>query len=479
MTELNDLTNSALKLSGVASRNFRFCKTPLSSGDINSWILVVHRCQRTLVAIPGYGVPFLRHFLPLAVRSQGVLNALLTLSDRLRLSDAQVRQSYIHDGNNGFLESAEQTILGNYQEALSRLQSSLLSVQSGLQDAEEAVALSVILLIFGFPGHRVWSVHLNGLIAQIQDPEIPTLDSPSLSLMALNLAAHVDIKAFSLGRAESSQRLWWSGRMHQLEQNVGQQSAGTSFSDFEVSTGYPESLVTLIALVSAVVEDIYSDRALDPTIEPYLQSATDNHRTIQHIVADVEFLAASSTQPADSHLDDVLRTELVIAQWKPPPHPESLAVDTSLALATVWEIMRKSVFIYLWRRGFDTDIRAILSTEYKLRIGRLLREALAGTELVMQAAEQHDITVANALIWPLTVLGNECAWHSTLQPKVLEYFQRLNNHFPIHHSRIVANLLRKLWKLTEERSSGSDALPFGCLSLQYLALQDNACVPLL
>ncbi|KAL3447779.1 hypothetical protein BJX65DRAFT_276700, partial [Aspergillus insuetus] len=223
MVELADLTNGSLKLGGVANRKLRF---------------LIHRCQRTLVAIPGYGVPILRGMLPLAVRSQGVLDALLTLSDRLRHSDAHVRLSCSQDATRAVLDIPNQTMLDNYQESLSTLQESLLSIQAGLRDAEEAIAMSIVLLIFGFPGHRIWSVHLNGLIALIQDPGIPALSSPSLNLRASKLAAHADISAFSLGRAERSQHLWLNWRIHPLEQGPGSRGARPQFSEFEVSTAY-------------------------------------------------------------------------------------------------------------------------------------------------------------------------------------------------------------------------------------------------
>ncbi|KAL4745066.1 fungal-specific transcription factor domain-containing protein [Aspergillus terricola var. indicus] len=464
MRELTELTHPALRLGGIASRSLRF---------------LIHRCQRTLVAIPGHGVPILRHLLPLAVRSKGVLDALLTLSDRLRLSDALMRENSVRSGSNGLLHTSQPRMLDSYQEALSTLQTSLLAIQSGLRDAEEAVAMSIILLIFGFPGDRIWSVHLNGLIALIQDPDIPALASPALSLLASNFAAHVDIKAFSLGRSEASQRLWLNWRIHPLEHILDRQAAREPLSEFEISTGYPPSLVTLIALVSAVVEDVQADRPLDSAIDDYLQDVANNLRRPPGRLNNVDASPSASESPCDPHTDTILRTELVVSQWRLPDHVSSLAVKTSLALATAWAVIQKAAFIYLWRQGFGADIRAALSSEQRERVGQYLCEALSGIEAVMQAAEKHDIMVANALLWPLTVLGNECSWYPNLQSKVLEYFQRLNKHFPIHHSQIVAVLLQRLWKLTEEHNGDPDAIPSRCLSLQYMALQDGACIPLL
>jgi hypothetical protein len=201
---------------------------------------------------------------------------------------------------------------------------------------------------------------------------------------------------------------------------------------------------------------------------------------MQHFTAPIETHASPHAPSVNGSVpDDVRTTEDLIVQWEPPPHPHDLSVTTSLALATAWSIMRKATFIYLWRRGFDADIRVTLGADHKGRTERFLREALSQMELVMQAAEQHDIMVANALLWPLTVLGNECAWYPDLQQTVLDYFRRLNKHFPIHHSHIVAGLLQKLWRLTEEHAADPDAIPFGCLCLQYLAIHDDACIPLL
>ncbi|KAJ0415413.1 hypothetical protein BJY00DRAFT_317838 [Aspergillus carlsbadensis] len=467
MAELADLTGNALKLGGVANRKLRF---------------LIHRCRRTLVAIPGYGVPILRGMLPLAVRSQGVLDALLTLSDRLRHSDAHMGLSGSQDAAGMLLDTPNQTILDNYQESLSTLQDSLLSIQSGLRDGEEAIAMSIVLLIFGFPGHRIWSVHLNGLIALIQDPGIPALSSPYLSLQASKLAAHADISAFSLGRAERSQHLWLSWRIHPVERGPDSRGARPQFSEFEVSTAYPESLVTIIALVSVVVEDTHShsQSQRDRPIDRYIQNLADYQRAIQHSTTPVETHASPHGASVNgSATDDWRATEDLLAQWEPPRHPEGIAVNTSLALATAWSIMRKATFIYLWRRGFDTDIRVPLGADHTARTERFLREALSQMELLMQAAEQHDIMIANALLWPLTVLRNECAWYPDLQQTVLHYFGRLNRHFPIHHSRLVSGLLQEVWALTEEHTREPDATPCGCLCLQYLAIHGDACIPLL
>ncbi|KAL3482629.1 hypothetical protein BJX62DRAFT_245707 [Aspergillus germanicus] len=466
MLELRHLTNGNLKLGGVANRKLRF---------------LIHRCQRTLVAIPGYGVPILRGVLPLAVRSQGVLDALLTLSDRLRHSDEQMRLSCSQTGTKALLDTPNQRILDNYQESLSKLQKSLLSIQSGLRDAEEAIAMSIILLIFGFPGQRIWSVHLNGLIALIQDPGIPALISPSLSLQASKLAAHADICAFSLGRVERSQRLWLNWRIHPLDEGpADSRAAGVQFSEFEVSTAYPESLITIIALASAVVEDTQTQRPRNCPIDRYIQNLADHQRAIQHFAA-LEEVGPTPITPSShaSTAEDLLATERLIAQWEPPQHSQDLALDASLALTTAWSIMRSATFIYLWRKGFATDIRVDLGASHSARTERFLREGLSQMELVMQAAEHNDIMVANALLWPLAVLGNECAWFPDLQHTVLDYFGRLNKHFPIHHSYVVSGLLQKLWRLTEEHAGGSDAIPFGCLCLQYLGIHDDACIPLL
>ncbi|KAL4885743.1 fungal-specific transcription factor domain-containing protein [Aspergillus karnatakaensis] len=465
MAELADLTNSDLRLGGVACRKLRF---------------LIHRCQRTLVAVPGHGVPILHHLLPLTVRLKGVLDALLTLSDRLRLSDAQIQQSHLHrDGSVGFLDTSQPNMLDSYQTSLSALQASLRSTQSGLQDAEEAVAMSIILLIFGFPGDRIWPVHLNGLIALIQDPDVPALTSPGLSSLASHFAAHADIKAFSLGRSGASQRLWLNWRMHPLEQNLYSEIEAIHLSEFEISTGYPPSLVTVMAVISALIEDVQAGRPLQGAIDLYLGNPPHNQQKIYHPLSDGASERSPKSTSSDSHANTILEAELMIAQWRPPHHVEALPLKISMALTTAWAVMKKAAFIYLWRRGFNTDMRAALPPEEKGRIGQCLREALAETELVLQAAEKDNIMVANAMLWPLTVLGNECLWYPNLQARVLQYFQRLNNHCPIHHSYIVTALLQKLWKAAEETPGEPDSLPFGVLNLQHLAQQDDACIPLL
>ncbi|KAL2785019.1 hypothetical protein BJX66DRAFT_70233 [Aspergillus keveii] len=104
-----------------------------------------------------------------------------------------------------------------------------------------------------------WALHISGIVSIIDclDPRAVELagDVPRL---AKEVAVHLDIGAFSLGSASRKKR---NGRLAWLEWEIAppdaplaQAQACATFSPMEIMTGYPRSLVTIIAALSAVLE---------------------------------------------------------------------------------------------------------------------------------------------------------------------------------------------------------------------------------
>ena len=440
---------------------------------LNTVNLVIRRCQRSLVAIPGYGIPLLRCLLPLAARYKSCLDALMTLATRLHASGSQITDIHpfaedsLSDGNHN-----HNTILNRYQDTVSTLRSSLAQLQPGDNNTEEAIAMSMILWIFGFPSHDIWGVHLNGLIALLELNRVPSFVPFSLISTASDVAAHADIKAFSLGRLESSRRLWLHWNIHPPGKDPTAENQ--PFSSFEISAGYPQSLVTIIALLSAVVDSKLAGEALDAVSQTYITELASGLHDSKLKDAGKLTVSILLGPQFDEHEDSLAaKMELIIRTWEPPSTPAEMPVDTKLALMTSWDIMQKAALIFLWRGGFERDVLSVLTLHRQSLIDRFIPEMCLGIDQVIQMAEKYDITVANALIWPITVVANECSRYPQFQPTILEYIRRLYSYFMIPHHQILGLIIQRLW---ERASQGAY---FGILSLQHICLKENVRLPLL
>ena len=428
------------------------------------------------MAIPGYGVPILQCLIPLAARHATSLNALLTLALQFRSSNALkqgTREPIPGDIASG--RHSPEVELDSYHQAITNLRSSLSRLQSGQGDIEEAIAVSMVLWIFGLPDHDIWSIHLNGLIALLEATPLSASDArfPSaLHKFATMTAAHLDIKAISIGRSEISQRLWLRWQLCSPDNILTLPAEGKAFSGWEISSGYPESLMTIIALVSTILEDDASGNETDSVCATYLDRLAFQTSQAGPTVSPVYH----NTRLDMRNQKLISLMETVITQWKPPSIPDSMPVEPSIALSAMWEAMRKATMIYLWRGGFETDITVPLSREQEISVHRFAREMCGCIEQVIQAAEKFHIPMANSLIWPLAVIGNEASSSPELQGKIREYLGRIYTYFLIPHHKMVDTLLQKLWNNALEEKFGVSGAP---VCLHSICLEENVRLPLL
>ncbi|KAJ5736144.1 uncharacterized protein N7483_001269 [Penicillium malachiteum] len=367
--------------------------------------------------------------------------------------------------------------MDSYQQVISNLRSNLFRLQSGQGDIEEAIAVSMILWIFGLPGHEIWSIHLNGLIALLESTPIPasgTQIQSNLHQFATMTAAHLDIRAMSVGRRESSQRLWLRWRLCSPDEILSLSVEEKAFSGWEISSGYPESLMTIIALVSAIVEDDFSGKEMDSVYREYLEQLAFQ---TSHAGSGVSPIYGSPMMANTRNAKLIAFMESIITQWKPPSIPDSMPLETSITLTGMWELMRKTALIYLWRGGFEADITVPLPREQEISVNRFTREICGGIEQVIQAAEKFHIPMANSLIWPLAVIGNEASRSPALQAKVREYLERIYTYFQIPHHKMMATLLQQLWDRALKKGSGAGSGAPLCLHL--ICLEENIRLPLL
>lgn len=104
---------------------------------------------------------------------------------------------------------------------------------------------------------------------------------------------------------------------------------------------------------------------------------------------------------------------------------------------------------------------------------------IVGLGWLITLAEEQEITIANAMTWPMTVIGNEIIDDYALQVELASMFERLHRYFRIAHLIQVLDLLKELWQRFATCNAMFASLePPRELSLQLLAAGKNLSVPL-
>ncbi|KAE8363637.1 hypothetical protein BDV27DRAFT_129725 [Aspergillus caelatus] len=333
----------------------------------------------------------------------------------------------------------------------------------------EVLASCLLLTLFGLPEQvHNWSVHVTGMIALIESLDAEVLRSvPSVRYLQA-VAAHLDISAFSLNRPEASQHKWLAWGICPWRGNTATIDESTEFTTFEISSGYPESLVTVVALISAVIEG-----QIDDYVAAYIN---DIHQEIHQTQ---EQRLAEYGSPQQTEFYWTLRMHAIIAGWEPPMVPPRISSTLSLALTTAWEIIRKAAHIYLSRGGFATSIYIPIAPQRQRLNQRYVREMIVGLQSLIALAEEQEITIANAMIWPMTVIGNEVCNDYALQAELVSMFERLHRYFRIAHLIQVLDLFKELWqRFTMSNAMLASPQSPRELSLQLLAAEKNLSVPL-
>ncbi|KAL3457141.1 fungal-specific transcription factor domain-containing protein [Aspergillus heterothallicus] len=456
----------------------RSWKLKLSGRDNQQIRYLIHTCQRSVVAINECPQPLLDQLLALASDHPSILSGLLAWSARLRVSSGNDTSNHHHHHHHHHRpqpspqqatpedsspSSLNGEALGRHQETVSKMRSMLSRLQPPHDNASdgdvfEALGSCMLLAVFGFPeqAHN-WSVHVAGMIALVDSLDMARLGSVPLVRYVRTIAAHMDITAFALNRPEPSQNKWLNWDICPLETNRWDGTA--TFTPFEVSTGYPESLVTVIALLSAVVEDTnHADTVVDLSVAEYMQNVCVKMQ-ISNWNGSPEwnsgFFDTSSPQDPSGAQYWTWRMHAIIASWDPPEISPRLSSTLSLALTTAWEIIRKAAHIYLARGGFATPIsshihgrspRVPTGAGQRNTIRKYIREIIVGLQHLTSLAEEQGITIANAMIWPLTVVGAEIFDDPPLQRELVALFHRLLAYFRIAHLSQILDLLSELWR---------------------------------
>ncbi|KAJ5985029.1 hypothetical protein N7522_012225 [Penicillium canescens] len=455
------------------------------SGPENQAIRLLIRISRVrFTAINESGVPFLDELLKLAKSHRSIRTALLALADRLR---ATVYPSSTFDTVDGEqsqpqLWSPKTSSLESYHDALIGLRENIacLHIAEASHDVALEVLGSVLLLtIAGFPrnmraeGAHDWSFHVSGMISLIESLDTDVTGGTGLGRLVKEMAAHLDIGVFSLGRPGNSRRAW-------LEWNICPPGTPceSDFSSLEVIAGYPKSLLTIVATMSAVLEDMNLPDC-PASLRTLVRKLYDATLVGQGTGSSVPGPIATPTD--DTHAQMLNMLEIVLVLWRPPNLPTRISMPVAFALASAWEIMRKAALLYLWRGGFCASVFVPIFSDRKDVTAKFIREMLLGFRALLNLVDEQRITIMNVMTWPLLVVANECGNNPGLQGEILSLLQRMQQCFGIEHLTHLATLLQELWRRFESYSHSSGMLSWSSnyLHLDNLSREFQLCLPLL
>ncbi|KAL2671596.1 hypothetical protein Neosp_014186 [[Neocosmospora] mangrovei] len=431
--------------------------SPLKDGEESPVLLttrpspVLRVCQRSLVAIEGYGCPLVSELIPLHATSPALLDALLALA-------GQVRARLLKGQPLGADPGAADDYPGlapmddAYHQALVNVRALVehQDVVDGSQDVLLAAIAGAIILVFlsmAGPDHD-WQHHAQQITHLIDCADLALFSCSSLGRLLLMSAAHLDTPAGSLGRSTPSTSAWSRWGIDDLPRPPDE-----PFSEFEIIVGQPSSLTSLIARVGHCAE---SRRAQVATLDS-VPSSNDAGRGA-----------------ADWHY-----VKTLIDFWEPPAFPPDFPGHQRLVLLTAWRITIRATRLYHLRQlGFYSDLGqpiAGISTESYVAT---LQDMAVGIRFLLDDFKSNNTTMANAMAWPLAVLGSECGSNSTchLQRDVVRLIQDVSETFLMSHLHHLLLILQDLW---EEQMLPTNSDKGGSLSLESITRKHGLSVPLL
>lgn len=337
--------------------------------------------------------------------------------------------------------------LNPYQEAIQDLRAELAKHasldRSSILHTVELLICSVCLAFFGFDqADGTWFTHVGGSLSVMEFVGNQQMESyPYGRSLRLSLA-HLDISAFTIGKQAQTCGAWLDWNLCPVDKDgrpvdISRHSKD-HFSTLEVATGYPESLLTVIAWLSRYVDE-------------------QTGRSI-------------STERTPLSSSDI---ERMIRGWNPPEFPAHLDTAVSLALGTAWETVRKAAFLFLWRgKGFFSDVKLALPHQYAQKRSRYIREILYNLSTFVDLAKTRDITIANGMLWPLVVASNEISFDNQLQSISLGVIDGIEEQFGLGQMKHIRQMLRTHWHNAANAESGRS------VSLEGTARSIPACIPI-
>lgn len=144
--------------------------------------------------------------------------------------------------------------LNYYHTALSALRQEMEKLQANPRDMTsypKVLCSSYLLAIFSLSHcDGGWAQHARAMINMIRIADKEWLRSSQLGSFLIGACCHMDISAFAVGRQQRSQKAWLSWMMRETETRTTNE-----FTALETIIGYPESLISIIALISELADD--------------------------------------------------------------------------------------------------------------------------------------------------------------------------------------------------------------------------------
>lgn len=434
---------------------------------------VIRMTRWRFTAINESGLPFLTVLCTTAQKYPAVQSAILALAGFLRPWLAQ--NSAISTDTQRQLAS---TALERYQSALETLQTKISALnvsQASNDDIVEMLGSVLILITAGFPSDSRtsqdsadWTLHISGIVSLIESLDQNNIQSAYLSRLAREIAAYLDIGAFSLGSLGKtrSRRAW-------LEWDIEPPGTPeqTDLTPMEIMLGYPKSLVTIIATVAALIECQTRnevDALVRSTVSRLHEHAIQGARTALSI-SQKQSETMASTEELFSQL------ETVLTLWAQPAIPSRVSTPVSLALTSAWEVMRKSTLIYMWRGGFHTNVTVPLSPRCKTIVARFIREMILDLKALLDMFDEQRITIMNIMTWPTVVIANECSHDPGLQAEIIGVLQGMYRRFGIQHIKYIITVSEELWRRTEHKVNSFYPIN---VSMEDISREMGLCLPL-
>lgn len=164
--------------------------------------------------------------------------------------------------------------------------------------------------------------------------------------------------------------------------------------------------------------------------------------------------------------------ESALQEWTAPILPASISPTKHVALRLAWQTIKCAALIFIWRRyGFHSDFSIPIHEDRHLHRDGLVREALSNLNNILEVKNSEAISIGNAMLWPLVVVGCECAGYGLegLQDEVVRLLNIVQRTFSMDHIHHVKELLQELWR-TSPTEKG--------VSLESIARRKRLIVPL-
>ncbi|KAL5592995.1 hypothetical protein FOBRF1_012097 [Fusarium oxysporum] len=456
----------------------------LSGRENQSIRLVIRMSRRRFAAINDSGLPALTGLCTVAQKYPGIRSPLLALASSLLPLPSSVTTLNTNRGSNE--RETQSDILEHYQAALENLQRKISELEDAAATHDYTVELlgSVLVLVLaGFPGSIVpshdadWTLHVSGIMSLIESLDKKAIESALISRLGRAMAAQMDIRAFSRGSSlqpEEKVNAWlrWSIEPPDTPPH-------SDFLPLKVFIGYPRSLITLIAAVSAVL-DSRDDEGVDELVCDTVQSL--HMRACQGRSRGISPHSQNEFTglPTSERLLSQLETALTL--WQQPCIPDRVSTAACLALTTSWEIMRKAALIFLWRRGFGASVRQSLPPDRSTIAIKFIREMLLGFSALFNLYDERRITITNVLTWPLVLVANECSNARELREEVLHLLRGMYERFGIQHIKQLIIIIESLWQRVDDIEHGEDVMESSMAgskdSMEVITLELGLCLPI-